>query len=364
MARDRHDEIAVLLRQRLEALRKRDGEVTERPRTVDRARAPEPGWDAGAALQLRERWIADQTGGSLEGMLNAHAVASYPDLLEVNSTRAGVLKDHPRTRPRAALEEALWLLPGIRDATMKHLNENGFADLSAMTDHPRFGPAARRVLRLIHRANPERLMDHIGVRGGRGHLLSLALAGLFDQDQLLFLDIETMGLFGGSPIIQVGLAWMEGPDLRIRQLVARTPEGEAGLVRETVEAIEASPALVTFNGRAFDFPYICQRAAFYGRPATCDPVHFDLLPYSRRVWKGRTTNCRLGTLAREVLGLERHEDVSGALVPRFYQDYLEDPEERYGLLAGIVNHNLDDMVEMVLLYERLMMECEGGLRQG
>jgi len=361
MSRDRHDEIAVLLRQRLEALRKRDAEVAIRPRTENRAKAPEPGWDPGAALQLRGRWIADQVGGSLETMLKARAVAPYSDLLEVTTTRTGVLEDRPWERPRAALEASLWLLPGIRDATMKLLNRDGFRDLSGLTDHPRFGPSARKVLRLIQRGKPERLMDHIGFRGGRGHLLSLALAGLYDPDQLLFLDIETMGLFGGSPVIQVGLAWIEGPDLRIRQLVARTPEGEDGLVRETVEALEASPALVTFNGRAFDFPYICQRAAFYGRPVTCDPVHFDLLPYSRRVWKGRTSNCRLGTLAREVLGLKRHEDVSGALVPRFYQDYLEDPGERYGLLAGIVNHNLDDMVEMVLLFERLMKECQGGL---
>ncbi|NOZ01726.1 MAG: exonuclease [Deltaproteobacteria bacterium] len=288
-------------------------------------------------------------------MLDGRESDRFAGLIEVFTTVDEVL-DGPQPLP-PRLDRALWLVPGVREATMRRLVKSGFTDIAGLASHPRFGARAKKVKRLLDRSNPARLTDLIGSRAGRGNLLNLSLAGLFEASKILFLDIETMGLFGGSPIIQAGLAWIKGSRIVVRQLVARTPDAEAGLVREACDAIESCHALVTFNGRSFDFPYICQRAAYYGAPLSADPVHFDLLPYSRRVWRGQTTNCRLSTLAREVLGMKRDEDVDGSMVPGFYRDYLEDPDGRYGLLAGIVSHNRDDMIEMVRLYERLLMEA-------
>lgn len=361
VSRDRHDEIADLLRRRLKELRDRDTPGSSPIRPAPDPRNLPTGVETADPNELRERWLAEQTGANLMKMLGGHPVGTAQDLIEVTRIVTGSTRLPSGMPVHQDLQKALWLVPGVREATMNRLAESGIDDLADLARHPRFGRLARRVVRLIEQGDRAMLMDHIGNRGGRGNLLSLALASSFDSGDLLFLDIETMGLFGGSPIIEVGLAWIRGTDIEIRQLVAATPEAEAALVGETGNAISGHPALVTFNGRSFDFPYLCQRAAYYGSPIAADPVHFDLLPYSRRVFKGRTTNCRLGTLAREILGMHRDEDVPGALVPRFYQDYLADPDHRYGLLAGIVRHNHDDMIEMVKLFEWLLRESEGGM---
>ena len=153
--------------------------------------------------------------------------------------------------------------------------------------------------------------------------------------------------------LPICLAHALGGALQVRQWVAASPDAEAALVREVADAAASHAALVTFNGRAFDWPYVCGRAAFWGHPILSDPAHFDLLPFSRRAWRGTTTDCRLSTLAREVLGLHRQEDLPGSLVPRFYQEYLDDPAHRAGLLAAIAVHNRYDVEETVRLFGAL-----------
>ena len=96
----------------------------------------------------------------------------------------------------------------------------------------------------------------------------------------------------------------------------RDHAGRGGeLVRRTVEEIEGHKVLVSFNGKSFDLPYVSQRAAYYGTVIRNDPLHLDLLGYSRRLFSGKTTDCRLSTLAREILGMARDLDVPGSLVP-------------------------------------------------
>jgi uncharacterized protein YprB with RNaseH-like and TPR domain len=79
----------------------------------------------------------------------------------------------------------------------------------------------------------------------------------------------------------------------------------------------------------------------------------DLLPPARRAFREAASDARLSTLAREVLGRDRAEDLPGALVPVLYQEYLRDPEEAAGLLAAIVWHNRLDLLDTVALWVAL-----------
>ena len=215
-------------------------------------------------------------------------------------------------------------------------------------------------MRWTQTGNVAALSAHLASRAARSHRIAFLLAGFFDPADLLFLDLETMGLFAGCPIVVAGLARWDGEATVVRQLVATSPDGEASLVGSAIEAVERCSVLVTFNGRAFDWPFLCQRAAFHGRVIREDPLQLDLLPFSRRTWGGTTTDCRLDTLAREILGVNRGEDLPGGLVPAFYQEYLGDPVANVGLLAGIVRHNRHDMEQMVALYGRLLPRMRGG----
>lgn len=357
MARDRHDEIAEVLRRRLDELRERDGVVSRPVLDTRRAQAFAPvDWDE--ARQLAGRWEASCRGLSAAEALGGEPVEGRDDLLRVRIEEPLAWTLPSRERACEAILGSLWLVPGVRDATSGRLATKGRSTLSHLVDHPRFGRDARRLCRLVDRGDAAGVMAEVAQRAGRGHLHALRVVSFFHRSEVLFLDIETMGLFGGSPVIVCGFARTHADRIEVWQLVAARPEAEEALIRETARTLAAHPALVTFNGRAFDYPYLCQRAAYYGLDPGEDPAHFDLLPHARRVWRGRVTDCRLGTLAREVLGLERRDDLSGSLVPAFYQEYLADPRGRVGLLAAIAAHNRDDMIEMVRLFARLVEEAD------
>ncbi len=357
MGRDRRDDIAELLRRRLEELRARDAGVARPVSEARRIQAAAPvDWDG--ARRLAARWEAAHRGHLPAEALHGEAVGGRDDLFRVQVEEPLGWTWPSREQVRQAVLRSLWLLPGVRDATARRLEAHGRATLAHVVDHPRFGPDARRLCRLVDRGDAAGVMAEVAARAGRGHPHALRVVSCFDPEEVLFLDIETLGLFGGSPVIVCGFARARAGRIEVWQLVAARPEAEEALVQEAARILAAHSALVTFNGRAFDVPYLCQRAAYYGLDLEQDPVHFDLLPHARRVWRGRVTDCRLGTLAREVLGLERHDDLPGALVPAFYQEYLADPEGRVGLLAAIAAHNRDDVLEMVRLFARLLVEVE------
>jgi len=72
-----------------------------------------------------------------------------------------------------------------------------------------------------------------------------------------------------------------------------------------------------------------------------------LLRSARRIWARRFQDCRLSTLEREVLGLEREEDVPGALIPALYFDFLR--YRRAGPLARVFAHNRADVLSLAAL---------------
>jgi uncharacterized protein YprB with RNaseH-like and TPR domain len=322
-----------------------------------RARAAVPTFDGPPEDEveaLRSKWLQAYRGATPAEAVGGHPSRSHRDLIEVLEVRTVRVQTPEAFDVRQRLARNLALVPGVREATAVRLREEGYADLEALCAHERFGVHARRLCRQLRDGDTAGLVDRVGARLGRSAPLALALCSFLDPSDLLFLDIETMGLFGGSPIVVAGLAHATGGALQMRQWIAASPDAEAALVREVADAAASRGALVTFNGRSFDWPYICGRAAFWGRPVRSDPAHFDLLPFSRRAWRGKTTDCRLSTLAREVLGLHRAEDLPGALVPRFYQEYLDDPAHRAGLLAAIAVHNRHDVEETVRLFGALV----------
>lgn len=362
MTRDRRDEIAQVLRRRLEELRQRDAAVSRLNPKPRRAQVPTPvDWDG--ARRLAAQWEQSYRGMSPPEALGGTFVAGRCDLLLTHHERPLTLPPLSGARAGQALLSSLWLLPGVREATARRLAAQGLTTLSHVLDHPRFGRDARRLCRMVDLCDTAGLLAEVASRAGRGHLLALLVAAFHEPSEVLFLDIETMGLFGGSPIILVGFAKAMADQnsargkVEVWQVVATRPEAEEALLCETMHALSLHSALVTFNGRAFDYPYLCQRAAYYGLHLGEDPTHFDLLPHARKVFRGQVSDCKLGTLAQEVLGLARHDDVPGSLVPIFYQEYLADPDEKVGLLAAIAAHNRHDMVQMVHLFARLIEEA-------
>ena len=169
----------------------------------------------------------------------------------------------------------------------------------------------------------------------------------------VFLDTETTGLAGGTGtyVFLVGLGTWTGARLRVTQYFLGDLGAEPAFLHAVREALAEARQLVTFNGRTFDLPlletrYLLARAPWWG----ADLPHLDLYPMARALWRAQVTDCRLITLEGTLLGLDRGDDLSGAMMPQLYFRYLRAHDTRP--LPRIFEHNRWDLLALAALAAR------------
>src|SRR5467141_4603234 len=184
-------------------------------------------------------------------------------------------------------------------------------------------------------------------------------AALEDPGKWLFLDTETTGLAGGTGTYAflIGLAWWDAGGLQAEQFFMRDFVEEHSLLQELSERAAERPVLVTFNGKSFDWPLLENRFTMTRSIAVPRlAAHLDLLHPARALWKLRLGSVRLVELERHVLdaprlGWRRDDDVSSALIPQFYFDYLRGGSAEP--LAGVVRHNQMDLRGLAALFGKI-----------
>ncbi|MDD4138412.1 MAG: ribonuclease H-like domain-containing protein [Methanoregula sp.] len=260
-------------------------------------------------------------------------------------------------RFRMDLLDDLTLVHGIGPATRKKLNARGFQTIPDLLEHPALRSRARRVPACLSEGNTASIMDMIGSRHAKSHMSVLGVAGLHEPEDYVFVDIETLGLFS-RPIILFGIGVIDNGQLVVRQYLLRDiAEEQAALIATVGHLSRDRPALVTFNGKSFDLPYITDRLAYYGMAAPARIPHFDVLHFSRRRWKDQFPSLRLAALEQEILGICRNDDIPGQMVPEFYETYLR--TGNIGPLVPIVEHNRQDVISLALLFFHLLGESYG-----
>src|SRR5216684_3795697 len=184
-------------------------------------------------------------------------------------------------------------------------------------------------------------------------------AALQDPEKWLFLDTETTGLAGGTGTYAflIGLAWWDAGGLQVEQFFMRDFTEEYSILHELSSRVAERPVLITFNGKSFDWPLLESRFTMTRSIAAPKlAAHLDLLHPARALWKLRLGSVRLVELERRVLdstrlGWHRESDVSSALIPQFYFDYLRGgPIEP---LAGVVRHNQMDLRGLAALFGKI-----------
>jgi len=177
----------------------------------------------------------------------------------------------------------------------------------------------------------------------------------FRREDFCFLDTETTGLSHGAGTVAflVGVGFFDDKGFTVRQYLMRDYDEEAFLLSHVAEEMAGRRVLCTFNGATFDLPLLearftmqRMRALFPQRP------HVDLLPASRRVWKLRLKKCNLTSLEEAVLGLQREDDLPGALVPERYFNFLKTRD--FSLLTDILDHNTQDIISLAHILDRLL----------
>jgi uncharacterized protein len=195
---------------------------------------------------------------------------------------------------------------------------------------------------------------HGGVSLARLRALDVSTLGLLaptldqsvDPSGLVFLDVETTGLAGGTGtyafLVGIGRLGTEG--LVVTQYFMRDLDEEAALLAVLGPVLEQASAIVTFNGSGFDVPLLETRFVLQRRRWPPAIAHVDLMRPARRVWRGALDDFRLGTLERLVLAIEREHDVPGSLIPQIYFDFLR--RRAAGPLRRVLAHNRYDVLAL------------------
>jgi uncharacterized protein YprB with RNaseH-like and TPR domain len=253
------------------------------------------------------------------------------------------MASRPATRRAPEEEDALSRLLGAAIAS-NHYGEH--VSVSNWFSTPEFAEPSSATLELLSRT---RDVEHS----------RCTQAALADPSKWLFLDTETTGLSGGTGTYAflIGLAWWDSGGLQVEQFFMRDFHEEHSILHELSARLADRPVLVTFNGKAFDWPLLENRFTMTRAIATPRlAAHLDLLHPARALWKLRLGSVRLVELERHVLdaarlGWHREEDVLSALIPQHYFDYLRGGPA--APLAAVVRHNQMDLRGLAAIMGRI-----------
>lgn len=172
---------------------------------------------------------------------------------------------------------------------------------------------------------------------------------------LLFFDTETTGLGSGvgHMIFLLGCARYQDDGIHVKQYFLPGPGHEVALYHYFLNDVGRLKNLVTFNGKAFDWPKVKTRHTIIRNMVPKLPAfgHYDLLHASRRLWKNTLPSTSLGTVEEEILDIPRTNDVPGHMAPFLYFQFQKNPHAE--LVKGIFEHNEKDILTLITLYIHL-----------
>jgi uncharacterized protein YprB with RNaseH-like and TPR domain len=231
----------------------------------------------------------------------------------------------------------LQLVYGIGPVIEARLRAEGYNTLYDLLEHPRWAELARPVVEALDRGDGLALA-RLGVR-------DIELLSLCGPSDVVFVDVETTGLASTCPLFMIGMLLPESThELRLVQAFARDYDEEAAVLEEARIRLAEARAVVTYNGKSFDMPFMSRRMAYHGRSDELEVMVVDLRWPTRRRWYDALPNCKLATVQSIILECPRDGDIPGRLIPEVYVEYVRTGD--VSLVLPIIDHNELDLLAM------------------
>ena len=185
---------------------------------------------------------------------------------------------------------------------------------------------------------------------------SLLLPEGTKAEDLIFYDTETTGLSTGAGTIPflIGLGRIVNNDIEIIQYFLADYPGEPELLLSLKNDFPEGKLYLSYNGKSYDSHLINTR--FLMNRIECKRgMEIDLLYLSRRLWKNRLDNCRLGTIEESILDIHRGPDIPGAEIPDVWFEFLKNGNLEK--LKLVFSHNLQDIYSLAILLDTIENIC-------
>lgn len=186
-------------------------------------------------------------------------------------------------------------------------------------------------------------------------------------DEFIFFDLETSGISGGAGTIAflIGTAYFDSFGITVKQWILPDFSYEHIILDQFTQLLKNFKGIVSFNGKAFDVPILRNRYRLNRLESILEEkFHLDLLHPFRRIWGRRLGSCRLQNLEKELLGLQRVEDIPAELIPQVFFQFLYG--EGLEQFKKILEHNaldLANLVKLTMYVDFLLQEPHLGLRE-
>lgn len=260
---------------------------------------------------------------------------------------------------RAALLSRLELVHGIGPVTAAALRAGGTWTVADLVGTDRHGSGAAEVCAEWEAGDLVAVADRLQRRmAGHGHMLGALLAACVDPAEVVFLDLETLGL-AGNVVFLCGTGRIVDGTFEVEQYLAPGHADEPVMLERVLRVLGEARVVVTYNGRTADLVWLRSRCFYHGLPDPPEMAHVDLVFGTRRRFvrdEPVLDDARLVTVQDQLLGIGRPAyDVPSAAVPDIYQEYVRTGCE--GLLVPVLDHNGSDLLALVALLGRMCDEA-------
>lgn len=194
--------------------------------------------------------------------------------------------------------------------------------------------------------------------------IDLDISKYLDQDNkdVLFFDIETTGFHRDyTTLYLLGYVYFQDGKWYVEQHLATKPHEEIELLEAYLELIKKYETIITYNGDAFDFPYMNHKLKKLTKKKAKDFKSIDIYK-SVKQYKPflQLENYKLKTIEK-LVGIYREDPFTGGDLIEQYHDYSEtgDSKLEYNLLL----HNKEDMIallDLMKIYDLLNLFSDLG----
>ena len=305
-------------------------------------------------LKLKEKLLNDHEGIALEELIEGkEAITKRGTCYGIENNSKLELKTLSLHKAREKILSDLKLLSGIGETRERKLRTEGYKTIEDLVEHDKFSNEALEFLKIVDGPDKCNITDWISRWYPKSHPTVLFSSSFSNDEDFIFLDIETLGFFN-VPIILLGLAKVESNEICVNQYLSRSVAEEDAVLDAFLSHVNFESVFVTFNGQTFDMPYILNRMKYFNIKKDLQKPHFDMLHFSRRVWSDELPNCKLTTLENHLFGIERKDDIPSGLVPDFYKTYVK--TQNIGPLVPIIEHNRQDIITLAMIFSKLHEE--------